>query len=136
MQNQRDPRIGSRREAASALPLAELAKAPAPAKAAGARSGKTGDVGRSQPGAEVRGARILLEALIEEGVDTIFGYPGGAILHVYDELAHVRDRMKPCAGAARAGRGACGRRVRPLQRARSGGDGDLGPRRHQLASPG
>ncbi|HEV2962762.1 MAG TPA: biosynthetic-type acetolactate synthase large subunit [Candidatus Angelobacter sp.] len=35
----------------------------------------------------MRGARILLEALIREGVDTIFGYPGGAVLHIYDELA-------------------------------------------------
>ena len=43
--------------------------------------------------AEVRGARILIESLLQEGVDTIFGYPGGAILHVYDELAHVRDRI-------------------------------------------
>jgi acetolactate synthase I/II/III large subunit len=45
------------------------------------------------PAAEMRGARILIEALIREGVDTIFGYPGGAILHVYDELAHARDRL-------------------------------------------
>src|SRR5262245_11116767 len=42
---------------------------------------------------EVRGARILIESLLREGVDTIFGYPGGAILHVYDELAHARDRL-------------------------------------------
>jgi acetolactate synthase-1/2/3 large subunit len=45
------------------------------------------------PAAEMRGARVLIEALLREGVDTIFGYPGGAILHVYDELAHVRDRI-------------------------------------------
>ena len=42
---------------------------------------------------EMRGARILIEALMREGVDTIFGYPGGAILHVYDELAHHRDAI-------------------------------------------
>ena len=42
---------------------------------------------------EMRGAKILIESLLREGVDTIFGYPGGAILHVYDELAHTRDRM-------------------------------------------
>ncbi len=47
----------------------------------------------SAPAVEMRGARILIEALMQEGVDTIFGYPGGAILHVYDELAHVRDRI-------------------------------------------
>ncbi|MCB1215341.1 MAG: biosynthetic-type acetolactate synthase large subunit, partial [Deltaproteobacteria bacterium] len=35
---------------------------------------------------KMTGARILMQALAEEGVDLIFGYPGGAILHVYDEL--------------------------------------------------
>ena len=32
------------------------------------------------------GARVLLECLREEGVDEIFGYPGGVVLHIYDEL--------------------------------------------------
>ncbi|MBQ6526946.1 MAG: acetolactate synthase large subunit, partial [Clostridia bacterium] len=35
---------------------------------------------------QLNGARILLECLKEQGVDTIFGYPGGTILNVYDEL--------------------------------------------------
>src|SRR5574341_396576 len=43
---------------------------------------------------QVRGARILLEALVSEGVDTIFGYPGGAVLHIYDELARMPDRLR------------------------------------------
>lgn len=34
----------------------------------------------------INGARILLECLKEQGVDTIFGYPGGAVLNIYDEL--------------------------------------------------
>ncbi len=38
-----------------------------------------------------RGARILIEALKDEGVDLLFGYPGGAILHVYDELFKSSD---------------------------------------------
>jgi acetolactate synthase-1/2/3 large subunit len=42
----------------------------------------------------IRGARILCEALIREGVDTIFGYPGGAVLHIYDELLNYQDRIK------------------------------------------
>jgi acetolactate synthase I/II/III large subunit len=42
----------------------------------------------------MRGARIIVEALIKEGVDLIFGYPGGAILHVYDELYKVQDRLR------------------------------------------
>ena len=41
----------------------------------------------------VRGARILCEALLREGVDTIFGYPGGAVLHIYDELHQMRGRL-------------------------------------------
>ena len=32
------------------------------------------------------GAEILIETLIEQGVDTIFGYPGGAVLNIYDAL--------------------------------------------------
>jgi acetolactate synthase-1/2/3 large subunit len=44
--------------------------------------------------APMRGARILLECLLQEGADTVFGYPGGAILHVYDELAQMRGRIR------------------------------------------
>ncbi|MCP4683525.1 MAG: hypothetical protein GY864_14440, partial [Desulfobacterales bacterium] len=36
---------------------------------------------------ELTGAQILMKALKEEGVDTIFGYPGGAVLDFYDELS-------------------------------------------------
>src|SRR5262245_48983734 len=39
------------------------------------------------------GAEVLIDALIYEGVDTIFGYPGGAVLHIYDELWRARDRI-------------------------------------------
>ena len=35
---------------------------------------------------ELTGAQILMECLQEQGVDTIFGYPGGTILNVYDAL--------------------------------------------------
>jgi len=40
------------------------------------------------------GARILIESLIEQGVDTIFGYPGASVLHIYDELYHHKDRIR------------------------------------------
>ncbi len=40
------------------------------------------------------GSRILIEALIEQGVDTIFGYPGGAVLFIYDELFRQKDRIR------------------------------------------
>ena len=39
------------------------------------------------------GAEMLVEALVYEGVDAIFGYPGGAVLHIYDELWRARDRI-------------------------------------------
>ena len=39
------------------------------------------------------GSEILIDALISEGVDTIFGYPGGAVLHIYDELWRARNRI-------------------------------------------
>jgi acetolactate synthase-1/2/3 large subunit len=35
---------------------------------------------------QIKGAEIVIECLKEQGVDTVFGYPGGAILNVYDEL--------------------------------------------------
>lgn len=47
-----------------------------------------------EPVEEMRGARILCQSLIAEGVDTIFGYPGGAVLHIYDELANVRNQLR------------------------------------------
>src|SRR6185369_13264005 len=34
----------------------------------------------------MNGAQLLLRALVDQGVDTIFGYPGGAVLPIYDEL--------------------------------------------------
>ncbi len=42
----------------------------------------------------ISGAEALLKCLIEEGVDTIFGYPGGAIMPVYDKLMDYEDRLK------------------------------------------
>ena len=35
---------------------------------------------------KMTGAQILLECLLEKGLDTVFGYPGGTILNVYDAL--------------------------------------------------
>ncbi len=42
---------------------------------------------------KLTGAAILMECLLEQGVDTVFGYPGGTILNVYDELYKYRDRI-------------------------------------------
>ena len=40
------------------------------------------------------GSQILIEVLIEQGVDTIFGYPGGAVLNIYDALYLNSDRIR------------------------------------------
>lgn len=42
----------------------------------------------------LNGSQILCETLLEQGVDTIFGYPGGAVLNIYDALYHYRDRIR------------------------------------------
>ncbi|NRA52054.1 MAG: thiamine pyrophosphate-binding protein, partial [Phaeodactylibacter sp.] len=43
---------------------------------------------------QLSGAEAILRCLIEEKVDTIFGYPGGAIMPVYDALYHYTDRLR------------------------------------------
>ena len=42
---------------------------------------------------KITGAEILMRALLDEGVKTLFGYPGGAIMPVYDALYDYRDRL-------------------------------------------
>lgn len=43
---------------------------------------------------QMTGAQIVIECLLEQGVDTVFGYPGGTILNVYDELYKYQDRIR------------------------------------------
>ena len=43
---------------------------------------------------EMTGSQIVIECLIEQGVDTVFGYPGGAILNIYDELYKNSSRIR------------------------------------------
>ena len=52
---------------------------------------------------QLTGSQVVIECLKEQGVDTVFGYPGGAILNVYDELYkhsdeihHVLNRYRNC----------------------------------------
>src|ERR1700712_4038223 len=59
---------------------------------------------------QVSGSVALLEALIAEGVDTIFGYPGGAIMPIYDALYDYNDKLNHILvrheqGATHAGQG-------------------------------
>ncbi len=42
----------------------------------------------------ISGAEAVLRCLLAEGVDTLFGYPGGAIMPVYDALFHYQDRLR------------------------------------------
>jgi acetolactate synthase-1/2/3 large subunit len=42
---------------------------------------------------QLTGSQILIECLIEQGVDTVFGYPGGTVLFIYDELYKNSDRI-------------------------------------------
>jgi acetolactate synthase-1/2/3 large subunit len=48
---------------------------------------------KAEKSIELTGSAALLEALIVEGVDTIFGYPGGAIMPIYDALVDYGDKL-------------------------------------------
>lgn len=43
---------------------------------------------------KINGSQIIIECLIEQGVDVIFGYPGGAVLNIYDALYKNSDRIR------------------------------------------
>lgn len=43
---------------------------------------------------ELTGSQIVVECLKEQGVDTVFGYPGGTILNIYDELYRHQDEIR------------------------------------------
>ncbi len=65
---------------------------------------------------KLTGAQIMMKVLQEEGVDTIFGYPGGAVIDIYDELAktdirHILVRQEACAVHAADGYARAGSRV-------------------------
>ena len=42
----------------------------------------------------ISGAQAIMESLVAQGVDTIFGYPGGAIMPTYDALYDYQDKIK------------------------------------------
>jgi acetolactate synthase-1/2/3 large subunit len=43
---------------------------------------------------KLTGAEILIKCLLEQGVDTVFGYPGGAVLNIYDALYKAKDEIR------------------------------------------
>ncbi len=42
----------------------------------------------------LNGSDIIIECLLEQGVDSVFGYPGGAVLNIYDALYKYKDKIK------------------------------------------
>lgn len=48
----------------------------------------------TKPTTQVSGSVAVLEAFLAEGVDTVFGYPGGAIMPIYDALYDYNDKLK------------------------------------------
>lgn len=50
-------------------------------------------VGKQAENVTCRGAEILIRGLIDNAVDTVFGLPGGAVLHIYDELWRYRESL-------------------------------------------
>ncbi len=43
---------------------------------------------------QLNGSDIIMECLLEQGVDTVFGYPGGAVLNIYDALYKYSDKLR------------------------------------------
>ncbi len=43
---------------------------------------------------KLTGAQIVVECLLEQGVDTVFGYPGGAVLNIYDALYEYQEKIR------------------------------------------
>lgn len=43
---------------------------------------------------KIRATKAIMECLLEQEVDTVFGYPGGTILNLYDELYHYQDKIR------------------------------------------
>jgi acetolactate synthase-1/2/3 large subunit len=76
------------------------------------------------------GAEALLDTLVECGVDTIFGYPGGRRAAAVRRAAR-RAAAAPCAGAPRAGGSACGRGLCAQHGPRGRGAGHFGAGRGQ-----
>ena len=44
--------------------------------------------------AELSGGEMVIQSLIDEGVEYVFGYPGGAVLHIYDALFKMSDLLE------------------------------------------
>ena len=60
---------------------------------------------------QMTGAKMIVQALKDQGVDTVFGYPGGAVLPIYDEIFQQNDirhiLVRHEQGAVHAAEGVC-----------------------------
>ena len=77
--------------------------------AAPTRESKRGEAPREGAGRELTGAEIVIQAMLDNGTEVVFGYPGGAVLPVYDalfkqnKLRHILVRHEQGAGHAAEG---------------------------------
>src|SRR5438067_5361069 len=58
------------------------------------RTAETKRMSFENGGRSMRGAQVLCESLLREGTEVIFGYPGGAVLNIYDELKCFEGRLR------------------------------------------
>jgi acetolactate synthase-1/2/3 large subunit len=71
-----------------------VAEADGEAAVSSRRTRARGAPRRRSPTLDLSGAEITIQALIDEGVEYVFGYPGGAVLHIYDALFKRDDQIK------------------------------------------
>ena len=83
---------------------------------------------------EMTGAEMVIQALADQGVEHIFGYPGGAVLPIYDALFQ-QEQGQAHPGPPRAGRGPRGRGLCALDRQGRLRAGDLRARARPTRSP-
>ncbi|HXB08242.1 MAG TPA: biosynthetic-type acetolactate synthase large subunit [Puia sp.] len=70
-----------------------MSNATATPKPTAAKSKSIPEASTAVVASELTGSQAVLEAFLAEGVETIFGYPGGAIMPIYDALYDYRDRL-------------------------------------------
>ena len=74
---------------------------------------------------QLTGAQIVIECLKEQGVDTVFGYPGGAILNVYDELYKHSNEIRHILTSHEQGASHAADGYAPCERARESGEPEV-----------
>lgn len=57
---------------------------------------------------EMTGAQILMETLLEQGTDVIFGYPGGTVLDLYEQIYRNEGRIRHVLPSHEQGGDSCG----------------------------